>query len=322
MNNVSIKILKATKRIYLQYLAKSSTMPIISREENPDIASEYIYRALMDDQPRMIARFGSTEMLCVLNYLGVKNPKKDIIAFIKGKARPWWWEDKTINQMYQWSGFFPPTIDKIEQFCELMLREISNVDILGSWLTDENSFEQELRNSYKVNLELLNPYFSKIPWTKALEGKNVLVVHPFAETIETQYQLREKLFDSNLLPAFNLKTIKAVQSIAGEKSSYSSWFEALDYMKTEINKHNYDICLIGCGAYGFPLAAHVKLMGKKGFHLGGSLQLLFGIRGKRWENENYNSIFNYAKLMNQYWVRPSILDKPENAIIVEGACYW
>ena len=43
-----------------------------------------------------------------------------------------------------------------------------------------------------------------------------------------------------------------------------------EYMKAEINKSNYDICILGCGAYGFPLAAHVKRMGKKAIHMGGS----------------------------------------------------
>lgn len=34
-------------------------------------------------------------------------------------------------------------------------------------------------------------------------------------------------------------------------------------MKSEIDKCDYDVCLIGCGAYGFPLAAHVKHKGKQ-----------------------------------------------------------
>jgi hypothetical protein len=169
---------------------------------------------------------------------------------------------------------------------------------------------------------LLNPYFSKIPWTKALKGKKVLVVHPFANTIERQYQKRQLLFKDDLLPQFQLSTVKAVQSIAGIQTEFADWFEALDYMKSEIDKHDYDICLIGCGAYGFPLAAHVKRRGKKSVHLGGSLQLLFGIRGKRWENENYNNQYNYARLMNEHWVKPSDEETPQSAVKVEGACYW
>jgi hypothetical protein len=161
-----------------------------------------------------------------------------------------------------------------------------------------------------------------------LEGKKVLVVHPFANDISEQYKKRELLFKNNLLPNFHLTTIKAVQSIANEETEFRDWFEALEFMKAKIDKVDYDICLIGCGAYGFPLAAHVKRMGKKGFHYGGALQLLFGIRGKRWDDPNYGvkewgiPVGFYADLMNEHWIRPSNIDVPKNATVVEGACYW
>jgi hypothetical protein len=196
------------------------------------------------------------------------------------------------------------------------------LDIIGSWLEQENLFSNILQSKIKLHFELLNPYFSNIPWTKALEGKNVLVVHPFSKSIEEQYLKRELLFAKDILPKFNLKTIKAVQTVAGNKSEFKTWFDALDYMKNEIDKVEFDICLIGCGAYGFPLAAHVKRSGKKAVHLGGSLQLLFGIKGKRWENPNYNSIYNYSSLMNEHWVRPCEEEKPHNTERVEGATYW
>lgn len=93
-------------------------------------------------------------------------------------------------------------------------------------------------------------------------------------------------------------------------------------MKDEIDHQDYNICLIGAGAYGFPLAAHVKRQGKKAVHLGGSLQLLFGIIGKRWENPNYNKHYDYAALINEYWVRPGAKFQPKNSKKVEEACYW
>jgi hypothetical protein len=148
------------------------------------------------------------------------------------------------------------------------------------------------------------------------------VVHPFASTIEKQYLKRDLIFKDNLLPAFELQTIQAVQSIAGNPTQFRDWFAALDFMKIEIDKHDYDICLIGCGAYGFHLAAHIKRQGKKAVHLGGSLQLLFGIRGKRWEDSSYNPNYNFTALMNEHWVKPGKEEKPEGASNVEGACYW
>jgi hypothetical protein len=291
-------------------------------EQNPDRAAKIIYEALISEKPCMIARFGANELNCVANYMDIRKNHRDIIPYIKGNSSAWWWNKRIIYQLYNNAGFFPKDIGEVEKFCELMLQDIPQVDVLGSWLPEERYFEKEMQNCQKVHFELLNPYFSKTPWTMALKGKKVLVVHPFAQTIRNQYKKRELLFSYNMLPEFDLKTIKAVQSIAGEKTGFSDWFETLDYMKAEIDRTDYDICLIGCGAYGFPLAAHVKRTGKKGFHMGGSLQLLFGIRGKRWENKDYSDVYNYAKLMNEHWVKPSEQERPAHAEKVEGASYW
>jgi hypothetical protein len=286
-----------------------------------EYANNLIYNQLISKEPTMIARFGSTEILCLTNYLGVKKRSefKNYKSFIKSQTPPWWWEPATIKLIQQWAGFFPGTLDKIEQFCELMLKDIKEVDILGSWLKEEDFFQKELGNAKRIVLEDLEPFFSTNPWTRALEGKKVLVVHPFSETIEQQYRKRELLFENNLLPSFELKTIKAVQSIAGAPTEFNDWFEALESMKTKIDNTDYDICIIGAGAYGFPLAAHVKRSGKKAIHLGGVTQLLFGIKGKRWEQF---VVWPYTNLYNEHWVRPGENERPKNAIVVEGACYW
>lgn len=99
-----------------------------------------------------------------------------------------------------------------------------------------------------------------------IKRKKILVVHPFAKTIQQQYEQRRTLLFKNpdILPEFQLETFQAVQSIGGQ-SSFNTWFDALQYMKDEIDKRDYDIALIGCGAYGFPLAAHIKRSGKKRF---------------------------------------------------------
>ncbi|KAA6303730.1 MAG: hypothetical protein EZS26_000281 [Candidatus Ordinivivax streblomastigis] len=330
MNQLSIFTLKALRKLYAKTF---SVQPLANLEciQDADIVSELIYDKLMSDKPCMIARFGSTELMTLVNYLGVySTEKKNIFKYIQCKRLDWWWNKNILQQMQQWSGFFPPTVEKIEQFCELMMENMKELDVLGSWLSNENYVKDNFSQAELVHLHLLEPYFAEIPWTKALEGKKVLVVHPFAELIEKQYQeSRTKLFKNpNVLPLFHLQTIKAVQSLGGESNGFKDWFEALDWMKQEIDKKDYDICLIGCGAYGFPLAAYVKKQGKKAIHLGGASQLLFGIRGKRWENPNYEivswgiSYGFYPNLMNEYWVRPTEVLKSKNANQVEGACYW
>ena len=321
MNSPCIYTLKVLRKIYNKCFG-FPRLPRAFVENDTEKASQIIYQALTSARPCMIARFGANELSCLANCIGVTQHENRFLDYIKGLSQPWWWEPNILKNMQQLAGFFPISTVKIQQFCALMLQDIPQVDVLGSWLPDEHLFEKDLANSQKINLELLNPFFSKTPWTKALAGKKVLVVHPFARTIERQYKKRKLLFKNDLLPQFKLKTVQAVQSLAANEVGYADWFEALDSMKSQIDQHDYDICIIGCGAYGFPLAAHVKRMGKKSIHLGGSLQLLFGIRGKRWENPHYNSQYNFSQLMNEHWVRPDDGEKPTGAMQVEGGCYW
>ena len=120
-----------------------------------------------------------------------------------------------------------------------------------------------------------------------------------------------------VLPAFELITIKAVQSIAGNNCGFKNWFEALDSMKEKIFATDFDIAIIGCGAYGMPLAGYVKSLGKQAIHLGGATQILFGIKGKRWD-----TIPRVQSLFNEYWINPSLDERPAGAEKVEGGTYW
>ena len=186
----------------------------------------------------------------------------------------------------------------------------------------------------RVQLEMLYPFFVERPWTRYLKGKKVLVVHPFEETIKMQYMKRKLLFENDdILPSFELKTLKAVQTIAGNKSQFNNWFEALQYMEDKIIQIDFDVCIIGCGAYGLPLAAFVKRMGKQAIHLAGGTQLLFGILGNRWTKQykmqkvwhyrpGIDINLDYTSLFNKYWCYPLDCDTPKGATKVEDSCYW
>ncbi|MGE9627290.1 hypothetical protein, partial [Escherichia coli] len=92
--------------------------------------------------------------------------------------------------------------------------------------------------------------------------------HPFDAEIKSQYGKKELLWkDKEVLPDFDLITYKPVVSMLGQQTEYLSWMEALDKMQTDIRTIEFDIALIGCGAYGMPLAAFIKGMGKQAIHL-------------------------------------------------------
>lgn len=286
-------------------------------------ASQVIYDLLVSDKPCMITRFGSVELNCVINYLDVKSFNKNKIShsllFIKKEVKFLKWNIDTLHTIYNNAGVFPQNnIAVLEEFSKTIINDLSQIDLLGCWLNDESRLLNSLNKAKFTNLENLEPYYHIKPWTKVLKNKKVLVIHPFAETIKIQYNKRKYLFDNiDVLPEFELITLKAIQSIAGEKTEFESWFSALEFMKSQVDRIDFDIAIIGCGAYGMPLAAHIKRIGKKAVHLGGATQILFGIKGVRWDNNPIVSGF-----YNEFWVRPSLSEIPLNSTKVEDGCYW
>lgn len=228
------------------------------------------------------------------------------------------------EQLCRWSGFFPNEYDEaaFENYCLEQISAIGQLDIIIHYPKRyELLFLQKFAgDSLKWSLRI-TPWLQEKPWTKLLEGRRVLVVHPFANSIEKQYSRREKLFSNpDILPEFELHTLKAVQTIGNNPDSrFATWQEALDYMTDQISRISFDIALIGCGAYGLPLAARVKRMGKIGMHCGGELQTYFGIRGKRWDDMFSEKML---RVCNEYWIRPEESEGIVDAKSIEGGCYW
>ena len=298
------------------------------------IANDIIHDKLIGEEPCMISRFGTTELNCINNFVCINskdNYIKKLSNYILDNTHTPWWNRDHFEIMSVYSGIFPPSVDTSVKFSERYLQDIPLIDVLGAFQYYEK-FMPLRSDVKKIQLETLYPFFVDRPWTRALAGKKVLVVHPFDFSIRSQYEKRKKLFNNpDVLPDFDLITFRAVQSVAGTKVPFADWFEALEYMEDKISNIDFDICILGCGAYGLPLAAHVKRIGKKAVHVGGGTQLLFGIKGKRW-TEQYEKTWNYrpgevidlnyGDLFNEHWVFPDTSERPENSVKVENSCYW
>jgi hypothetical protein len=284
-------------------------------------ACDLIYETLAGEGACMIARIGGSEMNCYANYVEVQLPFWErTVKYVGGVNNFAFWDARTVSGMCDWSGFYPPTVDNLVLFSRLLAEDAVYVDVLGSWLSNEVLLEKELSRAVTVGLEELEPYRHLLPWSRILAGKRVLIVHPFDESIREQYAKRGLLFENKLvLPEFELLTFRPVQSITGnwKNTGFDSWFDALEYMKGQIDGIDFDIAVLGCGAYGFPLAAHIKRSGRKAVHLGGATQLLFGIMGRRWEGVDV-----VRNLVNEHWVRPKGSETPENFKVLEDGAYW
>ena len=84
-----------------------SKKKFLTCEKNPDSASQIIYNQLIRDEPCMIARFGSTELYCLSNYLGTKKGFwKSFIPFMFAKSEAWWMMPQKVNDLKNCSGLF------------------------------------------------------------------------------------------------------------------------------------------------------------------------------------------------------------------------
>lgn len=280
--------------------------PVMSGAEGNDA----IYELIMSGKPFAVARYGGTEARTIA----------DVLYTMAG-GKMGGLSNQTIERIVNLSGFFPKKKDLLYSFTDLYMESAQNIDLLAVWNVIFQTFlaNDVTRNAKLGRLSMLEPYYFDAPWSRALKGKKVVVVHPFSKTIEEQYNKRSLLFKNmEILPDFELRTVKAVQTLAGAKDNrFASWFDALDYMFEEITSSEFDIALIGCGAYGFPLASRIKKAGKQAVHIGGALQVLFGIRGRRWDNSEF-----FVNLYNDNWVRPGGEDVLVGSEKVENSCYW
>lgn len=302
----------------VKYFHREPVMPHYAHQwvMGKQATNDYLYDKIIEGKPFMACRFGNTELQvlvgCLKENLFGKTEEND--AFSKR-----WFDRLCVG-----AGYFPNTSKSRIAFHDVMLESCKSVDLLAMWHLNMEDYviEEYLPQARLTFLFRLEPWLSNgRPWSAALQGKRVLVIHPFEDSIQSQYEEREKIFPgTDILPEFTLLTLKAVQTIAGERDErFSDWFEALDYMYEEAMKMDFDIAIIGCGAYGMPLAARLKRARKQAIHLGGATQLLFGIKGKRWV-ENYPT--KIATLFNDAWIYPLDSEMPKQASTVEGGCYW
>lgn len=303
------------RHIFEKWLNKDPYIPFYANRwvMGMNTTNRRIADKIRSGEPFMVARFGNTE-LCVMTSV-LKRRLFGSTAETEARFEEWF------GNLQTGAGFFPGEPELAERFTDLMLASSKQIDIIAMFhcYLDDYVISQYMPECKVTFLNHIEPWRCREPWTMALEGKRVLVIHPFEESVIEQYQKREQLFPgTKVLPVFELKTLKAVQTIAGERDErFETWFDALEYMYKEAMKIDFDVAIIGCGAYGLPLAAKLKAAGKQAIHMGGATQILFGIKGRRWvDNPRAGIIFNDA------WTYPKESETPKNCKVVENHCYW
>lgn len=211
------------------------------------------------------------------------------------------------------------------KWCEQFQRDMKDADIwayFGKYAVSEEYLTRVYlsKDAKQVLLRQLESHFTaSISWIQHLAGKKVLIINPFVDQIQEQYERKELVWgEKQVLPEMDMRYLKSVWYMnKDDNDGFATWFDALEYMIKQVEQIDFDVALIGCGPFSTFLATHIKRMGKVGIQYGGALQMLFGVRGSRWdENESYKQYYN------EYWVRASKNNAPKSTKNLDDGCYW
>ncbi|MBC9207366.1 hypothetical protein IBL26_11005 [Roseomonas aerophila] len=224
------------------------------------------------------------------------------------------------EQMFLNVGLFPVNDDSLDRFCAALIDAAKQLDVMGvmGYTGEPDVLLNHATQARLISLKALDPWYFDQPWSAQLAGKRVCVVTPFARTIEDQYARRAEIWPGrDILPEFQLRTVKMPLSPGLADPDEANWEERLERIKTAVDAEPYDVLLVGAGGISLLLAAHAKKTGHVGFHMGGPTQVLFGVRGRRWDVDEF-----FQKLMTPAWTRPSGEEAPSAAQKIERGCYW
>ena len=228
------------------------------------------------------------------------------------------------------AGIFPFTI--IPLWRMMSIEATSEADVLCTgWYEPLKQVEQVALKEWKcrtiqIPLRSLEPYYVPFEhrWTRLLKDQTVSVVSSFTQTMKGQIPVFDKLFPSEVFPSdirWNWVQTGHPPRLAQGSNEWpphiTNSIEAVDWIVSEVVRQGSRFALIGCGGIGMLVAKKLKERGVIAIVLGGAIQVLFGIKGRRWENHSIIS-----KFWNEHWVSPSEAETPAGCSAIEGGCYW
>lgn len=298
----------------------------------PIVPDSYVNHTIMngirDSVPLSIGKVGQIEAEAITMFN--QRTLQEIQSFGIAQGQ---YPDRITTQIYENAGVFPNDKAGIDAFVRRYQCAMSSCNILSvsyPWLIPEwgehnGHIRGSKQNQLACRIPATEPFFQDIPYSTAFANKKVVVVSPFVESFKKQLPNRHLIWGdraNEFLPeTTEWRFVKSPLSAGIVPPIDTDWNDMIDRLVSECfpaDKSQWpDIVLTGCGPGGLCICQEAKERGKIGISLGGGLQLLFGVRGKRWDASE-----EFRPLFNQHWIRPSGEERPPTSVKVERGCYW
>ena len=280
---------------------------------NLELSNKYVTKLIQSEKPFLITRVGiGAETYSSALYKHHKKLNQNYFHTLSNNA----------------GIYFSDPHDAVH-FCNQYIEAIETSTALAVWSNDVVEEQAILKppNIPSIHTRVLEPFYmcseNMIPWSHHLHGKKVLIISPFVDSIRKQNESNFQMFSDGrnlFLDDQEFIYYKAYNTSAGNHL-HSSWLETFDIMCNDVAKLEFDVALLGCGGYGLPFSNYIhKKLNKTAIYVGGGLQMVFGVMGKRWETSEYWQ--NMIKTHNPRFIRPSGDEIMKNCNKVENACFW
>jgi hypothetical protein len=248
-------------------------------------------------------------------------------------AKRWVFERQLRWAFHNQAGLFPDDLQFCLSFASLFVEYVRQIDSLGLMLLLPQ-LEKEIFNEYGFSNKLIfytlqHPDRS-IPadehncYLPMFNGKRLLLVCPFADFLaqRAKPEIFERVWAKTGKRWFEPANIDSIEFPYGfeptTQQRYASALDLLDEIIRQIESRSFDVALIGAGGLSIPLAARIKGMNKIAVSLGGHLQVLFGVLGKRWrDREQWRRDY-----INENWVALPTRYRPTQSAVCDYGDYW
>lgn len=232
---------------------------------------------------------------------------------------------------FKQSGVFPANLNYYLEFNEFYIEQIKNLDSLGIFYYPP---ELEIIGHYQLKNKIIyfqyqepereSPSDEKNCYLQYFKDKKVLLICPFAEILKERAtkDIFEGIWSKTGKKWFYPNSVEALELPYGfvreTQEKYSTAVDLLRDITREIDNRDFDVALIAAAGLAIPIASHVKNLGKIGIDLGGHLQILFGVLGKRWrERQDWQEQY-----FNDYWIDMPAKYKPKQTDVCDAGAYW
>lgn len=229
-------------------------------------------------------------------------------------------------------GIFPAGMHSVVRFADYFGAHLGGLDYIG---VPGGPLQAEVVEMYSIANEIGqfdaaepdrstpdDPSNCYLPW---LAGRRVLLVSSCADLLAARAHREtfESVWSRTGKKWWNPSSVGAIEFPstydARTRTSFASSIDLVEHVWDRVSDTEFDVALLGAGYLGVPLAARIRGQGRVAISLGGHLQVLFGVKGKRWsESSEWRE-----RYVNDSWIDMPERYRPVNDTgLPDGGAYW